>query len=68
MKTAGLLQALPRNLAYGLQALIDQQSAHRRLTNFRFFRRTTEIMATKEEILDSTGTDGVELEANSSTR
>ena len=27
VKTAGLLQALPRNLAYGLQALIDQQSA-----------------------------------------
>ena len=27
VKTAGLLQALPRNFAYGLQALIDQQSA-----------------------------------------
>ena len=27
VKTAGLLQALPRNLAYGLQALIDQQAA-----------------------------------------
>ncbi len=27
VKTAGLLQALPRNLAYGLSALIDQQSA-----------------------------------------
>jgi large subunit ribosomal protein L10 len=26
-KTAGLLQALPRNFAYGLAALIDQQSA-----------------------------------------
>ncbi len=26
VKTAGLLQALPRNLAYGLQALIDQQA------------------------------------------
>jgi large subunit ribosomal protein L10 len=25
VKTAGLLQALPRNLAYGLKALIDQQ-------------------------------------------
>jgi len=25
VKTAGLLQALPRNFAYGLQALIDQQ-------------------------------------------
>ena len=29
VKTAGLLQALPRNLAYGLSALIDQQSADR---------------------------------------
>jgi large subunit ribosomal protein L10 len=27
VKTAGLLQALPRNLAYGLKALIDQQTA-----------------------------------------
>ena len=27
VKTAGLLQALPRNLAYGLSALIDQQTA-----------------------------------------
>jgi large subunit ribosomal protein L10 len=27
VKTAGLLQALPRNLAYGIQALIDQQTA-----------------------------------------
>jgi large subunit ribosomal protein L10 len=27
VKTAGLLQALPRNLAYGLKALIDQQAA-----------------------------------------
>jgi len=27
VKTAGLLQALPRNFAYGLKALIDQQSA-----------------------------------------
>jgi large subunit ribosomal protein L10 len=27
VKTASLLQALPRNFAYGLQALIDQQSA-----------------------------------------
>lgn len=27
VKTAGLLQALPRNLAYGLQALADQQAA-----------------------------------------
>ena len=27
VKTAGLLQALPRNFAYGLSALIDQQSA-----------------------------------------
>ncbi|MBA3984056.1 MAG: 50S ribosomal protein L10 [Acidimicrobiia bacterium] len=27
VKTAGLLQALPRNLAYGLSALIDQQAA-----------------------------------------
>jgi large subunit ribosomal protein L10 len=27
VKTAGLLQALPRNLAYGLKALIDQQEA-----------------------------------------
>ena len=27
VKTAGLLQALPRNFAYGLRALIDQQSA-----------------------------------------
>ena len=27
VKTAGLLQALPRNFAYGLQALIDLQSA-----------------------------------------
>ncbi|CAN5838619.1 MAG: 50S ribosomal protein L10 [Ilumatobacteraceae bacterium] len=26
VKTAGLLQALPRNLAYGLSALIDQRS------------------------------------------
>ena len=25
VKTAGLLQALPRNLAYGLAALIDQK-------------------------------------------
>jgi len=27
VKTAGLLQALPRNFAYGLKALIDQQEA-----------------------------------------
>jgi large subunit ribosomal protein L10 len=27
VKTAGLLQALPRNFAYGLSALIDQQAA-----------------------------------------
>ncbi len=27
VKTAGLLQALPRNFAYGLQALIDQRAA-----------------------------------------
>jgi len=27
VKTAGLLQALPRNFAYGLQALIDQKQA-----------------------------------------
>lgn len=27
VKTAGLLQALPRNFAYGLQALVDQQAA-----------------------------------------
>ena len=27
VKTAGLLQALPRNFAYGLQALIDKQAA-----------------------------------------
>jgi large subunit ribosomal protein L10 len=27
VKTAGLLQALPRNLAYGLKALIDQQNS-----------------------------------------
>jgi large subunit ribosomal protein L10 len=27
VKTAGLLQALPRNLAYGLSALIDKQAA-----------------------------------------
>jgi len=27
VKTAGLLQALPRNFAYGLKALIDQKSA-----------------------------------------
>ncbi len=27
VKTAGLLQALPRNLAYGLKALIDQKEA-----------------------------------------
>ena len=27
VKTAGLLQALPRNFAYGLSALIDQQTA-----------------------------------------
>jgi large subunit ribosomal protein L10 len=27
VKTAGLLQALPRNLAYGLKALVDQQEA-----------------------------------------
>jgi large subunit ribosomal protein L10 len=27
VKTAGLLQALPRNMAYGLKALIDQQEA-----------------------------------------
>lgn len=27
VKTAGLLQALPRNLAYGLSALIDERSA-----------------------------------------
>lgn len=26
-KMAGLLQAMPRNLAYGLKALIDQKSA-----------------------------------------
>jgi large subunit ribosomal protein L10 len=27
VKTAGLLQALPRNFAYGLKALIDQKAA-----------------------------------------
>jgi large subunit ribosomal protein L10 len=27
VKTAGLLQAMPRNFAYGLKALIDQQQA-----------------------------------------
>lgn len=27
VKTAGLLQALPRNMAYGLKALIDQKAA-----------------------------------------
>ena len=27
VKTAGLLQALPRNFAYGLKALIDQKEA-----------------------------------------
>jgi large subunit ribosomal protein L10 len=27
VKTAGLLQALPRNMAYGLKALIDQKEA-----------------------------------------
>lgn len=27
VKTAGLLQALPRNMAYGLKALLDQKSA-----------------------------------------
>lgn len=27
VKTAGLLQALPRNLAYGLKALLDQKAA-----------------------------------------
>ena len=27
VKTAGLLQALPRNMAYGLKALLDQQAA-----------------------------------------
>jgi len=27
VRTAGLLQALPRNLAYGLSALIDKQAA-----------------------------------------
>ena len=27
VKTAGLLQALPRNMAYGLKALVDQKSA-----------------------------------------
>jgi large subunit ribosomal protein L10 len=27
VKTAGLLQALPRNMAYGLKALIDQRDA-----------------------------------------
>ena len=27
VKTAGLLQALPRNFAYGLKALIDQREA-----------------------------------------
>ena len=27
VKTAGLLQALPRNLAYGLSALVDQKTA-----------------------------------------
>ena len=27
VKTAGLLQALPRNMAYGLRALVDQKSA-----------------------------------------
>ena len=27
VKTAGLLQALPRNFAYGLSALIDKQAA-----------------------------------------
>ena len=29
VKTAGLLQALPRNLAYGLSALVDQKTAGR---------------------------------------
>ena len=28
VKTAGLLQALPRNFAYGLKALIDQILSH----------------------------------------
>ena len=27
VKTAGLLQALPRNMAYGLKALVDQKDA-----------------------------------------
>ena len=27
VKTASLLQALPRNMAYGLKALVDQKSA-----------------------------------------
>jgi large subunit ribosomal protein L10 len=27
VKTAGLLQALPRNFAYGLKALIEQREA-----------------------------------------
>jgi large subunit ribosomal protein L10 len=27
VKTAGLLQALPRNMAYGLKALVDQKAA-----------------------------------------
>ena len=27
VKTAGLLQALPRNLAHGLSALVDQKTA-----------------------------------------
>jgi large subunit ribosomal protein L10 len=27
VKTAGLLQALPRNMAYGLKALVDQKEA-----------------------------------------
>ena len=27
VKTAGLLQALPRNFAYGLKALIEKQTA-----------------------------------------
>ena len=27
VKTAGLLQALPRNMAYGLKALLDQKAA-----------------------------------------
>ena len=58
VKTAGLLQALPRNFAYGLSALIESKASgltaapHPSIHHTSTTRKRI-IMATKEEILDS---------------